>query len=551
MMIIKRYIPFLFVSFLSSQTLEFRDVATNQGLIFHHDHGGSGEKYYVETMGSGVCLFDYDNDGDLDIYFLQGAPLPGWDKNIILENKLFRNDNGSWTDVTEFAGVGDRSYGIGCACADYDNDGDTDLYITNFGNDILYRNNGDGTFTNITDIAGINNPLWGSSAAFFDADNDGWLDLYVTNYVEFSVDKNPWCGERRSGYRAYCDPDIFEGVPDVFYHNNGDGTFTDISDKAGISGERGKGLGVIPGDFDNDGDMDLYIANDKVMNLLFVNDGTGHFTEDALFSGVGFNENGQAEAGMGVDFGDYNRDGWLDLFVTNFSGESNTLYLNEKNGFFTDVTFVSGLGHPSLHLLGFGTKFVDLDLDGWLDIFVVNGHVIDNISLFNRDYTHAQKKQVFMNQRNGLFKETTEDVGGALLSPSVARGAAFGDVDNDGDVDIIIANNNGQANLLVNVGPPLNNWVTFLLEGNSCNRDAIGSKLTITSSSGTQVSWVNPAASYLASNDKRVVFGLGKDATIRELVVQWPGSEKQSFENLKPNRFYRIVQGGEISVIKY
>ena len=534
-----------------AQSLVFKDVADNQLLNFVHDHGGTGEKYYVETMGSGVCLFDYDNDGDLDAYFLQGASLPGWDKEIILENKLYRNDGRKWIDVTEKAGVGDKNYGIGCACADYDNDGDTDLYVTNYGPDVFYHNDGDGTFTDVTLDVGIDNPHWASSAAFFDSDNDGWLDLYVTNYVEFSIENNPWCGEPVQGERAYCDPDFFEGVEDMFYHNDGQGNFSDWSGRSGINKARGKGLGVVPGDIDNDGDMDLYIANDKVMNLLFINDGLGHFTEKALFTGVGFNENGRAEAGMGVDFGDVNRDGWLDLFVTNFSGETNTLYLNEKNGFLIDATFRTGLGYPSIHLLGFGTKFVDLDLDGWLDIFVVNGHVIDNIKLFNRDYQHAQQKQIFINRGNETFLDQTKNIGGDLLEPTVGRGAAFGDIDNDGDIDIAISNNNGKANLLLNEGKPKGHWIGFKLEGKTCNREAIGSKLKITTDSGVQVAWVNPAASYLSSNDLRVLFGLGPDEMVTSLEVQWPGFGKDLFENLTCNSYYRIVQGGSLSIITY
>ena len=534
-----------------TQSLVFKDVADNQLLNFIHDHGGTGEKYYVETMGSGVCLFDYDNDGDLDAYFLQGAPLPGWDKEIILENKLYRNDGKKWMDVTDEAGVGDKNYGIGCACADYDNDGDTDLYVTNYGPDVLYHNDGDGTFTDVTLDVGIDNPHWASSAAFFDSDNDGWLDLYVTNYVEFSIENNPWCGEPVQGERAYCDPDFFEGVEDMFYHNDGQGNFSDWSGRSGINKARGKGLGVVPGDIDNDGDMDLYIANDKVMNLLFINDGLGHFTEKALFTGVGFNENGRAEAGMGVDFGDVNRDGWLDLFVTNFSGETNTLYLNEKNGFLVDATFRTGLGYPSIHLLGFGTKFVDLDLDGWLDIFVVNGHVIDNIKLFNRDYQHAQQKQIFINQGNETFLDQTKNIGGDLLEPTVGRGAAFGDIDNDGDIDIAISNNNGKANLLLNEGKPKGHWIGFKLEGKTCNREAIGSKLKITTDSGVQVAWVNPAASYLSSNDLRVLFGLGPDEMVTSLEVQWPGFGKDLFENITCNSYYKIVQGGSLSIITY
>lgn len=535
---------------LFAQSVQFTDLAEEQGLIFDHDHGGSGEKFYVETMGSGVCLLDYDNDHDLDIYFCQGAPLPGWKKNIILENKLFRNDQGKWIDVTKSAGVGDWSYSIGCACGDIDNDGDTDLYVTNFGNDVFYRNNGNGTFTDNTKVAGIGNPNWASSAAFTDVDNDGWLDLYVCNYVEFSTDKNPWCGEQLSGRRAYCDPDVFKGVADILYHNNGNGTFSDWSEKAGLNRDHGKGLGVVAVDIENDGDMDYYIANDKVMNLLYVNNGQGLFTEDALFRGVGFNENGKAEAGMGVDAGDIDQDGTIDLFVTNFSGESNTLYINDGDGYFMDKTFAAGLGQPSIQFLGFGTKFVDLDLDGWLDIFVVNGHVIDNISYFNKDYSHAQRKQIFLNNKNGSFREITSENIGDAANPTVGRGAAFGDIDNDGDWDVVISNNNGRANLLVQNGTPIQNWINLLLVGKSCNRDAIGAKIKIKTANAEQIAYVNPGASYLASNDKRILFGLGKVKEIDQVEVNWPGGEKNIFAQIKANHFYKIEQGGSISFIK-
>jgi hypothetical protein len=499
-------------------------------------------------MGSGVCLLDYDNDGDLDIYFTQGAPLPGWKGTQPLTNRLYQNNNGQWIDVTDEAGVEDSSYSIGCACGDVDNDGDTDLYVTNFGSDVFYINNGDGTFLNRTRSSGFTNQLWSSSAAFFDGDNDGWLDLYVTNYVEYSIDKNPWCGEQRSGHRAYCDPDVFKGIPDQYFHNNGDGTFTDWTERAGIGNDRGKGLGVVAGDYDNDGDMDLYVANDKVMNLLYVNNGEGMFSEEALFSGIGFNENGRAEAGMGVDFGDVNRDGWLDLFVTNFSGESNTLYMNDQNGSFTDKTFSAGLGQPSLELLGFGTKFVDINLDGWLDIFIVNGHVIDNIALFNKDYSHAQRKQIFINQGDGTYEENKS--ANALNKKSVGRGAAFGDVDNDGDIDIVISNNNGVANLLINESKTANNWINIELKGVTTNRDAIGTKLELKTKSGDQTAWVNPAASYLSSNDKRVVFGLGKASKIESLKIYWPDGKSELHTDLKINSFYTIHQGGALSIIK-
>jgi len=539
------------VSFLVATDFSFMDQAEFQGLIFQHDHGGSGEKYYVETMGSGVCILDYDNDHDLDIYFCQGGLLPGWDKEIILENKLFRNDNGHWTDVTAAAGVGDNSYSIGCACGDIDNDGDTDLYVTNYGKDTFYLNNGDGTFSDQTNTVGLFNDEWGSSAVFFDMDNDGWLDLYVTNYVEFITDKNPWCGDRQSGKRAYCDPDIFKGIPDKLFRNIGGGKFRDISMTSGIANHMGKGLGAVPGDIDQDGDLDLYVANDKVMNFLFINNGDGTFSEDGLFAGVGYNENGRAEAGMGVDFADVNRDGWLDLFVTNFSGESNTLYINDQSGSFVDQTFLAGLGQPSLNYLGFGTKFLDLNYDGHQDIFVVNGHVIDNIHYFNKDYTHAQRKQIFLGDGAGSFTEVSSEKIGDGKMPTVGRGAAFGDLDNDGDLDIVISNNNGAANLLIRSGKPNLNWIGFELVGVKSNRDAIGTKVSIETSGMNQTKYVNNAGSYLAANDKRLLFGLGDQPTIETITIQWPGGGLRSYSNLQSNRYYRIVEGAEISEQPY
>ena len=540
----------LFSTSASSQKLEFKDLSQEQLLDFYHDHGGAGQYFYVESMGSGVCLIDYDNDGDLDVYFPQGAPLPGWDKkNITLENKLFRNDNLKWTDVTIEAGVGDKTYSMGCACADYDNDGFTDLYVTNFGRDIFYQNNGDGTFKDVTKEIGIDNIEMGTSAAFFDSDNDGWLDLYVTNYIQFSLDDNPECigpmhtPEHGELYvRSYCDPDNFFGIGDKFYYNKR-GKFVDRSSRSGIDRVQYKGLGVIPVDIDNDGDMDIYVANDKEMNLLFVNNGKGRFTEKALFMGAGFNGDGLAEAGMGVDMGDFNQNGFPDIFVTNFSGETNTLYLNNKSGFFKDVSLETGLGKPSIPFLAFGTKFVDLDLDGWLDVFVANGHVIDNINLINKQYQHEQHNQIYINQANSTFLDKTNYFGGDLLNKAVSRGAAFGDIDNDGDPDFVISNNNGRAALFFNSGKPKNNWIGLELQGVKTNRDAIGSKLILKTKSGVQTAWVNPASSYLTSNDKRVLFGIGHDDMILSLEVQWAGSKQESFVNLKPGFYYKVVQG--------
>jgi len=539
------------------EELKFIDFSQEKSLNFRHDHGGSGNYYYIESMGSGICIFDYDNDGDMDLYFPQGAPLPGWRKKNSLENKLYRNDRLKWTDVTAQAGVGDKSYSMGCACGDYDNDGWVDLYVTNYGDDIFYKNNNNGTFSDVTSEIGINNSAMGMSAAFFDSDNDGWLELYVTNYVEYSIDDNPECTSPMQYpihgqlvARSYCDPDIFIGVEDKFYYNN-KGLFIDRSNRAGIGRYRMRGLGVVPGDVDNDGDMDIYVANDKDMNLLFINNGRGRFTESALVRGVGFNGNGLAEAGMGVDIGDINRDGWLDIFVTNYSGETNTLYLNQGEGVFVDATNQFGLGKPSIHLLAFGAKFIDLNLDGWLDIFVSNGHVIDNINLFNSAYQHSQSNQIYINQRNGRFIDRSINIGGDLLHKAVSRGAASADLDNDGDIDIVVSNNNGRASLLINDGVPLKNWIGLLLEGNTSNRQGIGSKIIIQTGLDSQVAWVNTAGSYLNSNDHRVVFGIDDDKIVDQLEVYWPGKSKQLFNKIAANKYYKIVEGGEITEIDY
>ena len=548
---------FIFISLCLGQDIKLKDIAKQSSLNFTHDHGGSGEYYYVESMGSGVCVFDYDNDGDLDAYFPQGSPLPGWNKKIKLENKLYRNDGLEWKDVTLDAGIGDVGYGMGCACGDYDNDGAVDLYVTNFGRDVFYRNNNDGTFSDITDEVGIDNSSMGMSAAFFDSDNDGWLDLYVTNYVDYSIDDNPECtspmqypmgGQLYA--RSYCDPDVFLGVADKFYYNK-EGVFIDRSNRSGIGRYALRGMGVITGDMDDDGDMDIYVANDKDMNLLFINNGKGRFTESALMTGTGYNGNGLAEAGMGVDAGDIDRNGWLDIFVTNYSGETNTLYLNQGNGLFLDDTDLRGLGRPSIHSLAFGAKFMDLDLDGWLDLYVANGHVIDNIHLFNDQYHHRQNDQVYLN-RSGIYADKTKDVGIDLSRMFVSRGVAQADIDNDGDIDLFVSNNNDDATLLINEGLPRNNWIGFHLQGTTSNRDAIGSKITISTNLGKQVAWVNPSGSYLSSNDRRVVFGLGKEEKVKTAEIHWPGQiKKEIFNDLDCNSYYKVVEGRSISIVEY
>jgi len=545
------FIYSLNISYILAQGFIFNDESELQGLSFIHDHGGTDQRFYIETIGAGVCLFDFDNDEDLDLYFCQGSPLPGWDKDLELENKLFRNDNGQWTDVTSVAGVGDRSYSMGCGCGDIDNDGDVDLYVSNFGNDVFYRNDGDGTFTDVSDEVGINNTLWGCSVALFDMDNDGLLDIYTTNYVDYSIDNNPWCGIRRAELRDYCKPDFFIGVEDQLLKNIGNWKFDDVSNVSGISGNKGKGLGVIPADFDQDGDMDLYVANDGVMNHYYINDGKGYFEENAIFTGAGFNENGIAEAGMGVDIGDINGDGWQDIFVTNFSGESNTVYVNNKRGYFDDETIMAGINQPSLDYVGFGTKLIDLDNDGWLDIFVVNGHVAVHINEMIQDYSHAQKKQIFLNSKNGTFIEVLTEKIGDAGSQSVGRGAAFGDIDNDGDIDAIISNNNGPANLLIREGKPINNWIGFDLEGIGSNRDAIGARVLLVVNGKKQTRVVNTAGSYLASNDKRVLFGMDKNSKAQQVTIYWPSGRVDNFKDLEADHYFKVKEDGTISPIKY
>jgi hypothetical protein len=420
--------------------VQFVDVTTAAGITFHHKNGAKGEKHPPETMGSGVAFLDYDNDGWPDLYFVNSAG-PG---------ALYHNRrDGTFEETTERAGVANSGYGMGCAAADYDNDGDTDLYITCYGPNILYRNNGDGTFTDVTDEAGVGNPGLSTGAAFADYDRDGDLDLYVANYIEYRPELNQPC-LRAKKVRVYCGPEAFDPQPDVFYRNNGDGTFTDITKAVGLLPYASKELGAVFCDYDNDGDSDLYVAGDRTPNLLYRND-RGRFTEVGVSSGVAYNEEGKALAGMGVAAGDYDNDGLFDFFVTNYQWETNSLYRNMGNGFFVDVTFPTGLGVPSLAFLAWGAIFFDYDNDGDRDLFVANGHLDDNVELFDT-VTYPQQSQLFRNEEKGRFVDVTNVAGPGLASKWVSRGAAVGDYDNDGDLDIVVSNNNQRALLLRNDG---------------------------------------------------------------------------------------------------
>lgn len=521
------------------------DVTAEAGINFKHTHGGAGERYYVETMGSGCAFLDYDNDGDLDIYLVNGAPLPGYPVAKAPKNVLYQNQGeGTFRDVTIPAGVGDASYGIGCAVADYDNDGFVDIYLTNFGPNVLFHNNGDGTFSDVTGTAKVGDDKWGASAAFLDYDNDGDLDLYVVNYVNFTIANHIKCGQGSRGIRAYCHPDVYDGVADVFYRNNGDGTFTDVTEKSGIYNPSGKGLGVVCGDIDNDGDQDIYVANDKTPNFLFRNNSDGTFSEMGLLAGVGYNEDGVGEAGMGVDLGDYDGDGYLDIFVTNFSNETNTLYQNQRSGFFSDMTYVSGLGVSSLLSLGFGTNFFDFDLDGDLDIYVTNGHVLDNVELFKDNITYAQPDQLFGNNGQGFFTDVSDKLGRDFQIAKVGRGAAFGDYDNDGDIDVLISNNNQTANLFRNDSGNHNNWLKIKTVGTKSNRDGIGARVKVVSGSLVQIEEVRSAGSYLSANDLRLTFGLEKLNKIDSVEIRWPSGLTESYRDLPVNQLLILQEGG-------
>ena len=520
--------------------VQFVDVTMEAGITFKHVNGASGQKFYLETMGSGAAFLDYDNDGDLDLYIVNGAPLPGFEPPASPTNVLYRNDrDGGFIDVTVTAGVADPGYGMGCVAADYDNDGDSDLYVTNFGENLLYRNNGDGTFTDITAHAGVTGgEKWSSSCAFVDYDHDGNLDLYVVNYLDYDLAKDrDWHDSR--GRRIYSNPQVYAGVSDTLYRNRGDGTFTDVTRQAGVYNGDGKGLGVTCGDYDNDGRIDIYVANDTTPNFLYRNVGDGRFVDIGPFTGAAYNEHGVAEGGMGVDFGDYNNDGSLDIFVTNFSNETNTLYRNATDGVLIDSTNIAGLGEVSFLKLAFGTKFFDADNDGALDLFVANGHLYTTES---DALEYAQTDQFFINAGKGTFADVSERSGEYFLIKRVGRGAAFGDYDNDGDIDIFVVNLNQEAVLLRNEGGNRHNWLRIRTVGIKSNRDGIGARIEVVTRSHAQIREVQAGSSYLSGHDLRLLFGLGTETRAETVRIIWPSGMEQTLKDIEANQLLIITE---------
>jgi hypothetical protein len=515
----------------------FEDITAASKIDFLHAASPTPNKYLIETMGGGVALFDYDNDGRLDLFFVNGASLK--DAKIDKSDRRFWNrlyhqkPDGTFEDVTERAGLtGARqgSYGMGVAAGDFDNDGFTDLYVTGYGANTLYRNQRDGTFADVTAKSGTKAGGWSSSAGFFDFDNDGKLDLFVGRYVDWSFEKNPYCGIIKQGARAYCHPDNFQGVPNILYRNNGDGTFTDVSARAGIANPNGKTLGVAFADYDQDGWIDIYVANDSVQCFLYRNKHDGTFEEVSLAAGAGFNEDGKTFAGMGTDFADYDNDGWPDIVVTDLSDERYVLFHNKGDGTFTDATTDSGLGRATHLFSGWSTRFLDYDNDGWKDLFVAQGHVMDTIALTSPSLSY-QQPPLMMKNDGGKF--TRAKPGAPFDVNWAGRAAAFGDIDNDGDIDIVVANVNQRAYLLRNHGGNGNGWI-------GVQNAAIGCRVqAITASGREQFYEVQTAAGYQSASDPRVIVGLGGEASARSVEIRCPGSKLRRYENVKSGQWIK------------
>jgi hypothetical protein len=530
--------------------ITFTDITAQTKIDFKHQASMTSQKYLLEAMGGGVALFDYDDDGRLDIFFTNGAalqdPMP---KGAMPDkrdprywNRLYhQKPDGTFEDVTERAGVRGDGYSMGVAVGDYDNDGHPDLFVSGYERSFLYHNNGDGTFTDVTKQVGLNVAGWATSAAWLDYDRDGRLDLFIARYMEWDFERGAlYCGELRPGYRAYCHPDNFKPISNLLFHQRPDGTFEDVSAKSQIAASAGKGLGVAIADFDGDGWPDIFVANDSVPQSLFHNRGDGTFEDIGLISGASYDENGKTFAGMGVDAADYDNDGLIDIFVTALSNETYALFRNIGDLSFTYVTNTTNIGPITILYSGWGTRFADFDNDGWRDLFVAQSHVLDTIEKTSSYLTYKQTPLLMRNVR-GKFFNVSATAGIAFNRRLAARGAAFGDIDNDGDIDIVIANLDAAPVILRNEGTK-NRWIGFRLIGTKSNRDALGSRLIVTDSAGNKQTYeVTTAGSYLSANDARIIVGLG-DNDLRSVEIRWPSGRTEKIEGLTANRYYTIKE---------
>ena len=530
----------------SGIAVTFTDITKSAGLKFQQDSTASDQKYYLETMGTGVAWLDYDQDGLMDLFFVQSAATDIYKPPHPLRCALYHNNgDGTFTDVTEKAGVGGEGhYGQGVAVGDFDNDGYPDLYVTGSGSAILYHNNGNGTFTDVTAKAGVaDQGGWSTSAGWFDYDKDGWLDLVVTNYIEWTPKTNIWCGEHRPGYRSYCHPGNYRGQKTKLYHNNHDGTFTDVSDASGVGKPESKGMGVVLADFNNDGWPDIAIANDSWPNFLFINKHDGTFDDVSLYSGVAASEDGSYEAGMGIDAADVYGDGWQDIYITHLDFELNRLYHNNGDGTFTDDTYRSGIGNKAVHLSGVSMKFLDYDNDGWPDILQLNGAMLDNIQLYHSEVSYKEPLLMFRNLGKGQFEKVSDSLGPDFVRPIVGRGLATADFDNDGDIDIVTNNRGDYPSLLRNDGGNRNHWLTILLIGTKSNRDGIGASLKLTSGGVAHVEQAKGGMGYMSASDPRIHFGVGKNTKIESLEITWPSGQIDRLSNVPIDQIIAVQEG--------
>ncbi len=531
---------------LPPATVTFTDVTRTAGITFVHDNAATPEKYLIETMGAGCAWIDYDQDGLLDLYLVNSAATRAYTPKTPLRSALYRNNgDGSFTDVTEQAGVSAEGlFGMGVAVGDYDNDGFPDFFVAGYNRSILYHNNGHGAFEDVTAKAHVENRgRWASSAAWFDYDNDGQLDLVIANYVDWTPERNFYCGDQGPGMRSYCHPNVYHGQPATLYHNNGDGTFTDASQSSGVGAKPANGLGVVTFDYNGDGRQDIFISNDAMANHLFENKGDGAFREIGYFSGAAVSSDGQAESGMGVDAADTTGSGRLDLFVGHLDLQLGRLYRNGGEQGFTDSTLTAQIGFATYHMSSFGLRFFDYDNDGARDLFIANGHVLDNIQLYHSDTRYAMPKQMFRNTGRGKFEDVSSRLGPDFLQPRVSRGAAAGDFDNDGDIDLLI-NNSGQApQLLRNDGGNANHWLEILLIGTKSNRDGVGARVKVTAGDLVQHDQRKGGMSYQSAQDPRLHFGLGAREQVDGVEIVWPRGTVTKLENLKSNQIIAVKEG--------
>ena len=527
-------------------SLRFANVTKAAGISFTNVNGASPDKYLAETMGSGAALLDFDGDGWVDLLLVDGGSIADPAVAARARHRLYRNARGTFIDVTGASGIRHRDYGMGACAGDVDNDARPDLYITAYGTNALYRNAGNGAFTDVTIAAGVGLNGWSTSCAFLDIDLDGDLDLWVVNYLDAPKDNNRFCGDPQRRIRVYCHPLNYKGLPSVLYRNDGKGTFTDISMTAGIAAFAGNGLGIAVGDYDDDGRADVFVANDGVPNFLFHNEGGGRFAEVGLLAGVSVARDGKARAGMGTEFADYNGDGRLDLVVTNHEFETHSLFRNDGNGIFSDATVVSGLSAPTLPWVGFGVAFIDADNSGELDLAIVNGHVIDNTALFRAGSSHAQPRLLFRNAGGRRFAEVGAQAGTGFAGPRVGRTLGAGDLDNDGDVDLVTTANGGPAEVLWNESAGRGAALIVRLAG-ARNHEAIGGRITVAAGGRTQVREVKSGSSYLGQNDLRAHIGLGTEATAEQLRIRWPGGVVETLRGVASGQIITVTEGKGIT----